>query len=208
MTAVLFDFGGVLAEEGFKAGIRMIAEKNGLEAQGLKKVAFDMVYQLGFVTGKIRDDVFWQAFREKTGVRGEDAVLKTEILSRFILRPWMMDIVQMLKRQEITVAILSDQTHWLDELNQRDDFFRRFDAVFNSYHTGITKKDPEFFDQVLNRLHKKPEEVLFIDDHSPHLERAAAKGLHTILYANRMRFLSDLKIFFPDFPIDNHPHHS
>jgi len=36
----------------------------------------------------------------------------------------------------VRLGILSDQTDWLDELNERDGFFQHFDCVFNSFHMG------------------------------------------------------------------------
>jgi putative hydrolase of the HAD superfamily len=165
----------------------------------MKRTAFEIVYDLGFTTGKIREDGFWKALRMRTGIQGADEELKEEILSRFTLRPWMLDVVSELKNKGVVVSILSDQTHWLDELDKRYHFFDVFDAVFNSYHLGITKKDPACFDQVLQQICKKPEEVLFVDDHCPHIKRAKSRGLWTLFYVDRSGFLQELKKFFPLF---------
>jgi putative hydrolase of the HAD superfamily len=39
IEVVLFDFGGVLAEEGWKEGFRAIAEANGLDGEDLVRAA-------------------------------------------------------------------------------------------------------------------------------------------------------------------------
>lgn len=190
---ILFDFGGVLAEEGFKGGILAIAEKNNLNPEDLIKTAFDMVYELGFTSGRVKEDAFWAALRLETGIRGTNEELKDEILSRFVLRPWMLEIVSELKEKGFKVGILSDQTHWLDELNGRNDFFHFFDYVFNSYHLGETKKDPVVFDYALKSMNVMPESVLFIDDHVPNLKRARTKGIQTMLYMNKETFFHELQ---------------
>jgi putative hydrolase of the HAD superfamily len=198
IKVVLFDFGGVLAEEGFKAGLTAIAEKNGLNPKEMISTAFKTIYEIGFVTGKVREDAFWSALRQETGISQTDGELTQEILSRFTLRPWMLQVVNDLKKRGIIVGILSDQSHWLDELNKRHGFFRLFHQVFNSFHLGLTKKDTAIFDHVLQRINVMPKNVLFIDDHLAHIERAQSKGIYAIFYTDKEKFCMDLKKFFPD----------
>jgi FMN phosphatase YigB (HAD superfamily) len=197
IKAVLFDFGGVLAEEGFKAGLTAIAEKNGIDAGEMVRTAFETVYELGFVAGKVREGAFWEALRQKTGIRGTDREFRKEVLSRFIIRPWMLKTVSRLKKQGIILGILSDQCNWLDELNEKLSFFYLFDHVFNSYHMGLTKKNPAVFDHVLDRLKLKAQQVLFIDDHLDHIKRASTRGLQTLHYTDKGAFLCQLQKFFP-----------
>lgn len=72
--------------------------------------------------------------REKTGVHAPDDALSHEVLSRFTVRPWMLDIVKKLKQASIRVTILSDQTKWLDE------FAKSMDSsnCLNGYLTATT----------------------------------------------------------------------
>ncbi len=94
-------------------------------------------------------------------------------------------------------GILSDQCHWLDELNDRDGFFSSFDFVFNSFHTGRTKKDSGTFAFVLEKIGSKHSQTVFVDDHQAHVERARLQGLNTIFYKNRREFFQSLREFFP-----------
>ena len=116
---VLFDFGGVLAEEGFRNGLIAIALSNGLNPEKFWQQAYSLTFTGGYVTGKIDEVAFWQTLRKQTGIKGSDADLRTEILSRFELRAWMIDLVKKLRETDIRCAILSDQTNWLDELNEK-----------------------------------------------------------------------------------------
>jgi putative hydrolase of the HAD superfamily len=140
IKAVLFDFGGVLAEEGFKQGLRAIAKERGLDPEDFYEIAGELVYQMGYVMGSSDEKAYWNAFREKTGVRGEDKEFREEILKRFELRPDMMEVVEKMRSSGLIVAILSDQTNWLDELDQRTPFHHHFDYVFNSFHLKKTKR--------------------------------------------------------------------
>ncbi|MRR38090.1 HAD family hydrolase, partial [bacterium] len=105
-----------------------------------------------------------------------DEALRLEILNRFTLRPPMLDLVERLKSRGFTVGILSDQTNWLDELDDRFGFYCRFDYIFNSFHMGKSKNDPTHFDDVLRLLNRLGREVLFIDDNDGHVGRAVERG--------------------------------
>lgn len=198
IRTVLLDYGGVLAEEGFKAGLFHIARNNGRDPDELIRTAFSLVYELGFVTGMTRSDRFWSALRDQTGITGKDEQLTEAVLSRFVLRPWMLETVRILRENGVLAGILSDQCHWLDELNDRDGFFSSFDFVFNSFHTGRTKKDPGTFAYVLEKIGAAPGQAVFVDDHQAHVERARAQGLNAIFYTNRREFFQSLRSFFPE----------
>ena len=59
-----------------------------------------------------------------TGVRGEDAYLRDQVLSRFVLRPAMIELVRALRRKGVITTILSDQTDWLDKLDAQGSVLR------------------------------------------------------------------------------------
>jgi len=193
IEVVLFDFGGVIAEEGWKAGLKAVAEANGLDEARFLEAATDAIYATGYLLGKADEGSFWNALREKTGIREEDATLTNEIFDRFLLRSWMIDLVKRLKAKQVTVGILSDQTDMLDRLNRRYDFFKWFDYVFNSYHIGKGKRDISLFDDIARTLGKSPDRILFVDDDPGHLDRARKKGWKTILYVDRDSFFKDLE---------------
>ena len=192
VKAVLLDFGGVVAEEGFKEGLHAIAVDHGLDPNIVISTAFEINYDIGFILGKVREDAFWRAMKNRFPLWGGERDLTEQILSRFILRPWMLDLVSDLKALGVMVGILSDQCHWLDELDQRYSFFKRFDYIFNSYHLHISKKDPEIFDTVSQKLHIDPANILFVDDHEAHILRARQKGLQAILYKDKASFVQQL----------------
>lgn len=196
IDVVLFDFGGVLAEEGWKKGFMAIAEANGLDSDHVIQTAADTVYETGYILGKDSESSFWNTMREKTGIRDDDAFLMHEIISRFILRDWMIDLVKKLKSENLIVGILSDQTDMLDKLNARFDFFKWFDYVFNSYHLGKGKWDISLFDDIAGFLKTPPNKILFIDDDQGNVARARQKGWKAILYSDADSFLLDMEKLF------------
>jgi putative hydrolase of the HAD superfamily len=197
IEAVLFDFGGVLSEEGFKNGLRAIARLSGLDEETFVRTANDVIHACGYVIGKVSESAYWELLRGTTGIRGDDQYLRNEILSRFRLREWMIDTVIKLKAHKFRVGILSDQTNWLDELDARDNFFREFDYVFNSYHMGKSKKDQTQFEDVARMLKIEIHKILFIDDDPGNCERAKQAGLKVIHYRDREQFLHEIAGYFP-----------
>jgi len=192
ITTILFDYGGVLAEEGFTLGLEVMARENRLDPAEFFRTAVEAIYSCGYVTGKAMEQDYWELLRSQTGIRGEDRALTETILSRFILRPRMIGAVRALRKQGLNPVILSDQTDWLDRLNQRQPFFQEFSRVFNSFHLGKTKREPSLFTDVLATLKVEPGQALFVDDNPGHIARAAALGLKTHLFLSEELFFADL----------------
>jgi len=191
VRTVLMDFGGVLAEEGFREGLTAIAREAGRDPETLVPAAYEMAWSTGFVLGRCDEAAFWRAFREATGIAGDDAALTEMVLSRFVLRPLILHLIDQARAHGIRAAILSDQCEWLDRLDARHGIFAHFDAVFNSYRYGVTKRDAAFFRLALDALGAAPETTLFVDDAPGNVALAASLGLRTILYRDTASFLAE-----------------
>lgn len=195
IKVVLFDFGGVLAEEGFYEGLLAIGMKNGLDPEAFFRTVDSLIYGTGYLVGLSDEASFWSAVREQTGIVGSDDELRQEILTRFVIRPKMLAVVDGLRAQGSIVAMLSDQTNWLEELDRETSLSRRFDRVFNSFTIHKSKRDATVFKDVCEALGVNPEETLFVDDNINHINRAQGRGLHTIHFTGSEDFEEQLKTF-------------
>jgi HAD superfamily hydrolase (TIGR01509 family) len=200
LKALLFDFGGVLAEEGFREGLKAIGEKNGLDPDRFFSLADTLIFDTGYLTGRAGEAAYWDALRERTGITGSNEELREDILKRFILRPGMVAAVDRLRSQGFMVAMLSDQTNWLDELDRETTLSRHFDKVFNSFKLHKSKRDASVFRDVCGALGVKTGEALFIDDNIDHIRRAADAGLHTIHFTSLDDFEKRLTCFVEAAP--------
>jgi len=206
VNTVLFDFGGVLADEGFRDGLAAIGKLSGLAEEDVIRKGHELVHRTGYVTGRAGEGHWWDTLRGEAHVRGTDEALRLEILERFTLRPWMLGLVEELRNRRFTVGLLSDQTNWLDELDDRFGFYGRFDYIFNSFHMGKSKNDPTHFDDVLRLLNRQGREVLFIDDNAGHVGRAVERGWKAILFGKQDDFLRELsKQLPPELPASSIP---
>ncbi|MFP4482528.1 MAG: HAD family hydrolase [Thermovirgaceae bacterium] len=188
LRAVIFDFGGVLAEEGFSLGLRAIGKNNGLDPENTFRTGRRLVHETGYLTGKVPEEEFWRAFRRETGITLPDEVLREEILQRFVIRPWMLEHVRSLRAKSLRTAILSDQTNWLDELNGENHFYELFDIIQNSYNFGVSKFETDAYKSLLDRLCVSPGEALFVDDTLEHVQMAKSLGIETVHYTQRTLF--------------------
>jgi len=188
IKAVLFDFGGVIAEEGFLEGVQAIGIQNGLDPKEFFSVVDDLIYETGYLIGTADEARFWNTVRSRTGIVGNNESLKREILNRFVIRPHMLSDVDSLRRGGVKVAMLSDQTNWLDEINNETLLFQHFDQVFNSYHIHKSKRDASVFIDVCSAIDTPLEQTLFIDDNVNHIIRAQSRGLKTIHFITRKEF--------------------
>jgi putative hydrolase of the HAD superfamily len=196
LWAVLFDFGGVLATEGFREGLQEIARRQGLDPIEVHLAGMDAIYDSGYIVGMGSEAQFWAMMRERTGLAGTDEELAGDILSRFVIRPRMLEAVRRLSRMGIITAILSDQTDWLERLDDRDLFYSEFDHVFNSYRLGKGKRDPSLFADVVAGIGTAPHEALFVDDMPANVERARAEDLQGIVFEDEESFLEELGRMF------------
>ncbi len=190
VKAVIFDYGGVLAEEGFREGLKAIAERNRLDPEEFFRIATDLIYETGYVTGEGGETGYLDRLREETGIREGNGIVRDEILRRFVLRPDVIRYVEELKAEGFITAILSDQTDWLEELNDKDPFFHHFDYVFNSFRMGKGKRNPSVFGDVCLKIGLEAGETVFVDDNRDNVKRAAAAGLNAVLYTD----LGEVKI--------------
>ena len=182
IKAVIFDFGGVLAEEGFREGLWAIGRKNGLDPEEFRKTADELIHETGYVTGRSDESEYWDMLRMKTGIKGTARELRDEIVTRFVLRPEMIGLVDKLADRGLITAILSDQTNWLDEIDRDTPFFRHFRYVFNSYKIKKSKRDPSVFRDICAAMGVDPDTSLFIDDNAENIQRAANEGLKVIRF--------------------------
>ena len=193
IRAVLFDYGGVIAEEGFYNGLADLAEKQSLRVSDMPEEGMKAAYDSGFVLGHGMAADFWALLRRRTGLQGSDDFLTDQILIGFQIRRWVIELVRQLRSKGYVVGILSDQTHWLNELDSRDHFYHEFDHVYNSYDLGKGKRDPSLFTDVVNRLKLQPAEVLFIDDNENNVQTARKAGLTAIRYRDQEHLLFQLE---------------
>lgn len=190
---ILFDFGGVLAEEGFREGLKAVAADNGIDEDRFLPLAYELVYETGYVRGLADEHTYWQAVRDTTGIETSDRTLRETIISRFTLRPSMLDCAQSLRSRGFLVGILSDQTDWLDEIESKSHLFHLFDRAFNSFHMKESKRDAGLFHRIEEELRAQGREIVLVDDNPANVRLAADQGWNSMLFVDPGDFSRELE---------------
>jgi len=193
IKAVLIDFGGVIADEGFRDGLHAIARQQKLDPGPFFAIVDSLIDETGYLTGMSDEPAFWNAVRARTGIIAGDGALRREILSRFVIRQEMLAVIDRIRSRGISVAMLSDQTDWLEEIDKETGLFRHFDRVFNSFRMHKSKRDASLFRDVCAIIQTAPEQTLFVDDNIDHIKRASKEGLHTIHFVSVNDFIGRLE---------------
>jgi putative hydrolase of the HAD superfamily len=100
-----------------------------------------------------------------------------------------------LRAAGLKVAMLSDQTNWLEEIDGKTPLFRHFDMVFNSFRLHKSKRDASVFQDVCKALGVRTDEALFVDDNINHIKRAESEGLRTIHFTTIDEFEKRIRYF-------------
>lgn len=85
-------------------------------------------------------------------------------------------------RLDFRIACLSNtnQAHW-EEVLQHLHLMSLFDQKFMSHETGRLKPDEESFQNAIDRLGSKPQEILFFDDNPANVKGARDAGMQAEL---------------------------
>jgi len=79
-------------------------------------------------------------------------------------------------------ALTNMPAEWVAPITARSPAFARFRDIVVSAHEGVIKPDPRLYHIALDRMGRRPEEVLFIDDSAPNIEVARAIGFDVHLF--------------------------
>ena len=96
-------------------------------------------------------------------------------------------------RPAYKTAILSNSADGARREEQRRyDFENLVDVIVYSHEVGIAKPDPAVFELTEQRLEVQPHEIVFIDDHEPHVEAARRRGWYAVLHTLTQQTIADV----------------
>jgi epoxide hydrolase-like predicted phosphatase len=185
IKAIIFDFGRVISAQKPLSLFRGYEEELGIAPGTLNPIMFSSQAWEDALVGRKTIEEFWQAVAPRLNLHTPEAIdafrqryRADEALNK--------DIAELIRELHVAgrykLAVLSNSppglVHWLDEWGILDPF----DTVFCSGDEGVKKPDPVAFQITLERLGVAPEEAVFIDDTTRHVNAARSLGLHAILF--------------------------
>lgn len=185
LTTLVLDLGGVIIDidpslttDAFsQLGAEQALEKH---SRAVQDPLFDR-----FEKGEVDAPEFRERIREKAGVQASDQAID---------RAWnklLLDIPEerfsllerLCRSYELHLFSNTNAIHYeaFSEIVEREygveAFQKLFKGIHLSFEMGARKPDPEAFRTLLDRIGRSPENILFIDDTSAHVEAAKKEGI-------------------------------
>lgn len=96
-----------------------------------------------------------------------------------------VEVLRALKAEGMPLFAL---TNWSAELfpvaRERYDFLRLFDGILVSGEEGLAKPEPEFFRLLVERFGVVPEQTVYVDDVSGHVEAGRRLGFDAVVFTS------------------------
>jgi epoxide hydrolase-like predicted phosphatase len=192
VTAVAFDFGGVLTYSSF-GGLASYGTELGLPEAALVGYFRDDPQMARLEIGEITSREFFKYVcldaERRHGQRIDIRRLAAAAGEGERLDPLMLDLVAEV-RARCPVALVTNNVAgaaWRATFR-----FDAFDVVLDSSEIGVRKPDPRIYLALCAKLGRDPAQVAFVDDLPRNTDAAAARGLHPILFTDRASCRAEL----------------
>jgi putative hydrolase of the HAD superfamily len=195
IDAVLFDFGGVLADGPWGAFERYESE-NGLTEgfiRSLNATNPETNAWARLERNEVGLEEFCELFEEEARAAGGSVDAKWLIASLAgAMRPTMIEAVRRC-HEHFRTGLLTNNFVRIDGAERFEGMLEMFDTIVESAVEGVRKPDPRFYLIACERLGVEPQRCVFLDDLGVNLKPARALGMRTIKVADPTDALSELE---------------
>jgi putative hydrolase of the HAD superfamily len=201
LSAVLWDFGGVILSSPFEAFNRY-EESLGLPADFIRSVNAsdpDRNAWARFERSEITADEFDTEFAAESGRLGHRVAGRDVLgLLHGEIRPEMVDALdRVIAAGYRTACLTNNVTAGGHDPTGRApliaEVMSRFHVVVESSKVGVRKPEPEFYEIACRLLDVSPTRCVFLDDLGVNLKPAKAMGMHTIKVLSAHQALTELE---------------
>lgn len=195
ITAVLFDFGGVILSSPFDAFARYEIDHD-LPSNFLRTVNAtdpDRNAWARLERSELDLDGFAASFEEESAALGH-RVPGWDVLRLLAgeVRPEMVEAVRRCG-ERLKTGLLTNNVTGLGARAEVAEIVALFDVVVESSVVGVRKPDPEFYEIACAQLSIEPSEAVFLDDLGINLKPARAMGMATIKVGEPAAAIAELE---------------
>jgi putative hydrolase of the HAD superfamily len=199
ISAVLWDFGGVILSSPFEAFNRYEHDR-GLPVDFIRSVNATNHHENAWARlerSELTPTEFDEVFAAESEALGH-RIPGADVLSLLSgdVRPEMVAMLDRVKDAGYLTACLTNNVSGDHSSSQRaaeiGAIMMRFDAVIESSKVGVRKPEPRFYEIACELLGVAPTQCAFLDDLGVNLKPAAAMGMHTIKVVTAAQAIADL----------------
>ncbi|MEH6402566.1 MAG: HAD-IA family hydrolase [Sneathiella sp.] len=203
ISAVLWDFGGVLTSSPFEAFNRFEREQD-LPENFLRTVNStnpDVNAWAKFERSEVSTDQFDTLFLAESTALGHP-VSGNQVIQLLSgdLRPRVIAALKKISQDYKCVCLTNNvsaghgpgMSRTAEAQSAVKGVMGLFDQVIESSKIGMRKPDPKIYEYTCREMGKNPDEILYLDDLGVNLKPAAAMGMKTIKVISEEQALTDL----------------
>lgn len=201
VSAVLWDFGGVILSSPFEA-FNGYEDAHGIPRDLIRTVNATNPHSNAWALlerSEISHDQFNEMFAAESEAHGH-RIPGADVLALLhgSIRPDMVDLLDRVIAEGYRTACLTNNVvpHNENPAGERDkqilNILKRFDEVVQSSKVGVRKPEPRFYEIACEILNVTPNECVFLDDLGINLKPAAAMGMITIKVTSATQAIADL----------------
>jgi putative hydrolase of the HAD superfamily len=197
IRAVVFDIGGVLELDVIELVENDLdarwEQRLGLEAGELAR-RMEPVWRAGSL-GECTEEEVHQEMAKRLNMRREQ-------IEEYMREMWdwycgrlnvpMAEFFRSLRPRYQTAILSNSFVGARREEMRRYHFDEMCDLIIYSHEEGIAKPDPRIFELTCKRLGVEPAQMLFLDNHEPHIAAARALGIHAIHFRETEQAIADV----------------
>jgi len=193
ITAILFDFGQVIASFDLERMVRNLAEASGSTPGTIRGAMADVRdLALRYESGSLTTDEFFQGVRSTTGMQIDRDRFREAYCDIFTPIAATHDVIHALKPR-YRLGLVSNTSEWHFKYGIRPvEVFPLFDAVTLSYEVGAMKPDPAVYRDALRKLDLPAAACVYIDDIQINVDAATQLGMRAFRYIDHATLLRDL----------------
>ena len=198
IRAIYFDLGGVIVRTEFQAPRQHLAERFGLEYDGLVKLVFDSETAIQASLGLISEDEHWATVARRLHVpERETQTVRDDFFAGDVTDLHLLDFMRGLRKQ-YKVGLISNAWSDLRPWIASKKFEDAFDAMTISAEARVAKPDPRIYRIALEELAVAPAESVFLDDFPENVAGARAVGMQAIRFSQPDQALAELNQILVD----------
>jgi HAD superfamily hydrolase (TIGR01509 family) len=107
----------------------------------------------------------------------------------------MKNILKQLSKKYRLVAFSGNVRERIKYISKRYYFLKHFDDMIFSFDYNLSKRNIEFYNELLGHIDCEPAEAILIDNSWRNIKRAKKVGLNGIFYSYTKQLLKNLKDF-------------
>lgn len=181
VKAITFDLDGVyFTAESFPRFVNIFPDPE--KAMQVLKKSKEMV---DFKLGKMTENDYWDYVRKELAVPYSNEEIFTMLCDSYEVNPLVQEFELEVRSRGIKTCICTNNfVTRIRELDKRFNFLKDFDVKVISCEVGVAKPAKEIFEELIKQSGKKPEEIIYSDDHQEVVQSALDLGIKAFLYTD------------------------